>query len=122
MRLNPWAVSGCRSAREQEKENPFKGGNTVQQIQRYFRKAGKAVLRFFGRVAHGSVLDIAILVCGVGLVGVGTTMAVVSAQRPQQVPVDVSSTVPVSVSASVSTPPVEQELYDPNENALQLSE
>ena len=89
----------------------------MQQIQRYFRKAGKAVLRFFGRVAHGSVLDIAILVCGVSLVGVGTTIAVVSSRGPQ-VPVDVSSTVPMSVSASVSAPPVEQEVYDPNENAL----
>lgn len=94
----------------------------MHQIQRYFRKAGKAVLRFFGRVAHGSVLDIAILVCGVGLVGVGTTIAVVSSQKPQQVPVDVSSTVPVSVSASVSVPPVQQEVYDPNENALDLAE
>ena len=89
----------------------------MQQIQRYFRKAGKAVMRFFGRVAHGSVLDIAILVCGVSLVGVGTTIAVVSSRGPQ-VPVDVSSTVPMSVSASVSAPPVEQEVYDPNENAL----
>ena len=93
----------------------------MQQIQRYFRKAGKAVLRFFGRVAHGSVLDIAILVCGVGLVGVGTTIAVVSSRGPQ-VPVDVSSVVPMSVSASVSTPSVEPETYDPNENALDLAE
>lgn len=94
----------------------------MHQIQRCFRKAGKAVLRFFGRVAHGSVLDIAILVCGVGLVGVGTTMAVVSAQRPQQVPVDVSSTVPITAPSSVSIAPVEQEVYDPNENALDLAE
>lgn len=94
----------------------------MHQIQRYFRKAGKAILRFFGRVAHGSVLDIAILVCGVSLVGVGTTIAVVSAKGPQQLPVDVSSTVPMTASSSVSAAPVEQEVYDPNENALDLSE
>ena len=93
----------------------------MNQIQKYFRRAGKAVLRFFGRVAHGSVLDIAILVAGVGVVGVGTTIAVVASRGPQ-VPVDVSSAVPMSVSASVSTPPVEQDVYDPNENALDFAE
>ncbi len=94
----------------------------MHQIQRYFRKAGKAILRFFGRVAHGSVLDIAILVCGVGVVGAGTAIAVVASQRPAQLPVDVSSAVPMSVSAPAGIPPASSEAYDPNENALQLSE
>ena len=40
----------------------------MQQIQRYFRKAGKALARFFGRVKKGSPIDIAILVCAAALV------------------------------------------------------
>lgn len=93
----------------------------MHQIQRYFRKAGKAILRFFTRVAHGSVLDIAILVCGVAVVGAGTAIAVVSSQNGQ-IPVDVSSAVPITTPSSVSAAPPAQEQYDPNENALQLSE
>ncbi len=93
----------------------------MHQIQRYFRKAGKAILRFFTRVAHGSVLDIAILACGVAVVGAGTAIAVVSSQNGQ-IPVDVSSAVPITTPSSVSAAPPAQEQYDPNENALQLSE
>ena len=40
----------------------------MQQIQRYFRKAGKALARFFGRVKKGSPIDIAILVCAAALI------------------------------------------------------
>ncbi len=95
----------------------------MQQLQRYFRKAGKAIARFFARVAHGSVLDIAILVCAVALVGVGATIAVISG-RPRSVPVDASSSVPssVSVPTASSVPSASSDGYDPNENALSLSE
>lgn len=92
----------------------------MHQIQRYFRKAGKAIARFFGRVAHGSILDIAILVCGVGVVGVGTTIAVVSSQRAHSLPVDASSTASSSV-VSVSVAPASSESYSPGEGALDSS-
>lgn len=56
----------------------------MQQIQRYLRKAGKALERYFKRVASGSVVDIAILVTSLALVGVLVTTGVMMAKRHNQ--------------------------------------
>lgn len=94
----------------------------MRQIQRYFRKAGRAIGRFFGRVMKGSPLDIAILVCSVGLIAAVVGIAVISLQpgstpvsvAPPSVPQPPASTPAVSVPQSVS--------YDPTQNLLDETE
>lgn len=89
----------------------------MQQIQRYFRKAVKALGRFFGRVRRGSPIDIAILVCAVGLAVALIAILVVSLRQPAA-PVDTSSS-----SAPSSMAPVSQsESYDPDAEALDVQE
>lgn len=61
----------------------------MQQIQRYLRKAGKAIARFFKRVASGSAVDIAILVTAIALVIVLVLTGIFTARRNNR-PVDVS--------------------------------
>lgn len=56
------------------------GGNAVRQFQRTMRRMGKAIGRFFERVRKGSLIDIAILVCTVGLLIVITAIAALSAR------------------------------------------
>ena len=69
----------------------------MQQIQRYFRKAGKALARFFGRVKKGSPIDIAILVCAAALV-IALIAILVMSLLPDAAPVDASSSAPSSSS------------------------
>ena len=59
----------------------------MQQIQRYFRKAGKALARFFGRVKKGSPIDIAILVCAAALI-IALLAILVMSLLPDAAPVD----------------------------------
>lgn len=76
----------------------------MQQIQRYFRKAGKALARFFGRVKKGSPIDIAILVCAAALV-IALLAILVMSLLPDAAPVDgllVRTELSSSVSASQS--------------------
>ena len=67
----------------------------MQQIQRYFRKAGKALARFFGRVKKGSPIDIAILVCAAALI-IALLAILVMSLLPDAAPVDASSSAPSS--------------------------
>lgn len=68
---------------------PNQGGNAVQTIQRYLRKAGKAISRFFKRVASGSAVDIAILVTALALIVVLVLTGIFTARENNR-PVDVS--------------------------------
>ena len=63
----------------------------MQQIQRYFRKAGKALARFFGRVKKGSPIDIAILVCAAALI-IALLAILVMSLLPDAAPVRVCAT------------------------------
>jgi len=85
----------------------------VQQIQRYFRKAGKALARFFGRVKKGSPIDIAILVCAAALI-IALLAILVMSLLPDAAPVDASSSAPSSSSVSAS----QSGSYDPDADAL----
>ena len=85
----------------------------MQQIQRYFRKAVKALGRFFGRVRKGSPIDIAILVCAIGL-AVALIAILVASLRQPAAPVDTSSSSAPSSTVSAS----QSESYDPNAEAL----
>ena len=81
----------------------------MQQIQRYFRKAGKALARFFGRVKKGSPIDIAILVCAAALI-IALLAILVMSLLPDAAPVDASSSAPSSSSVSAS----QSGSYDPD--------
>ena len=85
----------------------------MQQIQRYFRKAGKALARFFGRVKKGSPIDIAILVCAAALI-IALLAILVMSLLPDAAPVDASSSAPSSSSVSAS----QSGSYDPDADAL----
>lgn len=85
----------------------------MQQIQRYFRKAGKALARFFGRVKKGSPIDIAILVCAAALAAALIAILVMSL-LPKAAPVDASSSAPAAPSVSAS----QSDSYDPDADAL----
>lgn len=85
----------------------------MQQIQRYFRKAGKALARFFGRVKKGSPIDIAILVCAAALI-IALIAILVMSLLPDAAPVDASSSAPSSSSVSAS----QSGSYDPDADAL----
>ncbi len=85
----------------------------MQQIQRYFRKAGKALARFFGRVKKGSPIDIAILVCAAALV-IALLAILVMSLLPDAAPVDASSSASSSSSVSAS----QSGSYDPDADAL----
>ena len=85
----------------------------MQQIQRYFRKAGKALARFFGRVKKGSPIDIAILVCAAALI-IALLAILVMSLLPDAAPVDASSSAPSSSSVSAA----QSGSYDPDSDAL----
>lgn len=85
----------------------------MQQIQRYFRKASKALARFFGRVKKGSPIDIAILVCAAALAAALIAILVMSL-LPKAAPVDASSSAPPASSVSAS----QSGSYDPDADAL----
>lgn len=77
----------------------------MRQFQRSLRRVGKAIGRFFHRVRKGSLLDIAILVCIVGLLIVGTGIAVFSSRmRPGNPRSSSQSLLPNEPVSSYSSP------------------